>query len=78
MRMIALVGTAAAALSAATFFAGPADAERICRQVCDDGFCRTQCVERGDRLYDRDYDRGYYRRPGIELHVPGVGVDIDR
>jgi hypothetical protein len=84
MRMITLIATTAAALSAATLLAGPANADQICRRVCDDGFCRTRCVERGDRLYlydrDRDYDRDYYhhRRPGVELHVPGAGIEIGR
>ena len=30
----------------------PASADRICKKVCHEGFCRSQCVERGDRLYD--------------------------
>ena len=53
-------------------------------RVCDDGFCRSRCVDRGDRLYmydrDSDYrDRGYYhRRPGFELYGPGFGVEVER
>jgi hypothetical protein len=82
MRMITLMGTAAAALTAAMLFAAPASAERVCRQVCDGGFCRTHCFDRGDRLYlyDRDRDDYYYRhhRPGVGIHGPGFGVDIGR
>jgi hypothetical protein len=57
MRMITLMGTAAAALTAATLLAAPASADRVCRQTCDDGFCRTRCFDHGDRLYMYDRDR---------------------
>ena len=82
MRMITLMGTAAAALTAATLLAAPASADRVCRQTCDEGFCRTRCFYRGDRLYmyDRDRDDYYYHRhrPGIGIYGPGFGVDIGR
>ncbi len=80
MRIITLIGTIAATLTAATILVGPANADQICRRVCDEGFCRTRCVERGDRyLYDRDSDYYYYhRRPGVEFHGPGFGVEIGR
>ena len=70
MRMITLMGTAAAALTAATLFAAPASADRVCRQVCDGGLY----------LYDRDRDDYYHRhhRPGVGIYGPGVGVDIGR
>jgi hypothetical protein len=45
MRSITLMGTAAVVLTATTLLAVPASAERICRQVCDEGFCRSRCVE---------------------------------
>jgi hypothetical protein len=81
-RTLTLMGTAAAALTAATLLATPASAERVCRQSCDDGFCRTRCFDRGDRLYmyDRDRDDHYYHshRPGIGVYGPGFGVDIGR
>jgi len=51
MRPITLMGTVAAVLSVTTLLTVPASAERICRQVCDEGFCRSRCIERGDRLY---------------------------
>jgi len=44
MRSITLMGTAAVVLSVTTLLAVPASAERICRQVCDEGFCRSRCV----------------------------------
>ena len=81
MRSITLMGTAAVVLSATTLLAVPASAERICRQVCDEGFCRSRCVERGDRLYMYDRDRDYYyhhRRPGVEFNGPGFSVDVGR
>jgi hypothetical protein len=82
MRMITLMGTAAAALTAATLLVTPASADRVCRQSCDDGFCRTRCFDHGDRLYmyDRDRDDYYYHRhrPGIGVYGPGFGVDIGR
>ena len=40
MRSITLMGTAAVVLSATTLLAVPTSAERICRQVCDEGFLR--------------------------------------
>jgi hypothetical protein len=85
MRTITLMGAAAAALvTAATLIATPASADRVCRQSCDGGFCRTRCFDRGDRLYlydrDRDRDDFYYRhrRPGVGIYGPGFGVDIGR
>ena len=44
MRSITFMGTVAAVLTATTLLAVPANAERICRQVCDEGFCRTRCA----------------------------------
>jgi hypothetical protein len=75
MRSITLMGTAAAVL---TLLAVPASAERICRQVCDEGFCRSRCVDSSDRLYMYDRDRDYHRRPGVEFHGPGFNVDVGR
>ena len=80
MRSITLMGTVAAALSITTLLTVPASAERICRQVCDEGFCRSRCVERGDRLYlyDRGRDYYYHHHRGVEFHGPGFDVDVDR
>jgi hypothetical protein len=80
MSSITIVGTAAAVLTATMLLAAPASADSVCKKVCSEGSCRTTCVQRNDRLYMQDRDRGYYhhRRPGVELHGPGVGVDIGR
>ena len=78
MRSITLLGTAAVVLSATTLLAVPASADRVCHKVCNEGICKTTCVQKNDRLYMQDRDRDYYRRPGVELHGPGVGVDIER
>jgi hypothetical protein len=79
MRSITFIGTAAAILTVTTLMAVPASADRVCKQECDGGFCRSRCVERSDRLYMYDRDRDYYRhRRGVGVHVPGVDVDIRR
>ena len=78
MRSITLMGTAAVVLSATTLLVVPASAERICRQVCDEGFCQSRCIERGDRLYTYDRDRDYHRHRGDEFHGPGFHVDVGR
>ena len=61
---------------------------RVCREVCSENFCRTRCFnehehdevvrertyrDRDDRDEHRDRDRN--RRPGVELHVPGVNIE---
>jgi hypothetical protein len=80
MRMITLMGTAAAALTAVTLFAAPASADRVCHQSCDNGFCRTRCFDSGDRLYDRDRDLywRHHHRSGVGIHGPGFNVDVGR
>jgi hypothetical protein len=81
MRSCTLMGTAAAVLTATTLLAVPARAERVCHQVCDNGFCQSRCVERSDRLYmyDRDRDDYYHRHHrGIGVRGPGFDVDIGR
>ena len=79
MRSITLMGAAAVVLSATTLLAVPASADRVCKQVCDNGFCRSRCVDRGDRLYMYDRDRDYYHhRPGVGVRVPGVDINIGR
>ena len=81
MRTITLMGAAAAALmTAATLIATPASADRICKRDCDGGFCRTRCVERGDRMYmyDRDSYRHRHHEPGLGIRGPGFDVDVRR
>jgi hypothetical protein len=79
MRSITLMGAAAVVLSATTLMAVPASADRVCKQVCENGFCRSRCVDRGDRLYMYDRDRDYYHhRRGVGVRVPGVDINIGR
>jgi hypothetical protein len=60
-----------------------ANAEQVCRQVCDNGTCISKCVEHPDagvvvREHDEYRDRDRDRGPGVDVHVPGVNVDIGR
>jgi hypothetical protein len=75
----------AAGLDFLSLLSTAANADRVCRRVCDDGFCQSRCVDRGltvHRFEGRDgwRDRDYYRdrRPGLEFHVPGVGIELGR
>jgi hypothetical protein len=53
-----------------------ASAERVCRELCDGGTCVQRCVEHDDTVVI-DRDRGPPRdRPGIDVQVPGVGIEI--
>jgi hypothetical protein len=61
MRTIMFMAAAAAALTA---FAAPADAERVCRQVCAAGFCQTQCFDSGDHIYLDKRDRDFFDQHG--------------
>ena len=64
MRAITIMTTAAGALAAALFFAPSANAERICRQVCDQaGFCQSICVE-DDHVFLDNADKDFYLRHG--------------
>jgi hypothetical protein len=78
MRSITLLGTVAAVLTTTTLLAVPARADRVCHKVCDEGSCRSTCVERSDRVYMHDRDYYHHRRPGVELQGPGVGIDVGR
>lgn len=88
MRTITFIGTVVAGLTAATFFAVPASAERICSRVCDGGICRSHCAERGigigvgadrdDRrlfLYHRDGDDRRFDRDRDDRRVHHDGDD---
>ncbi len=70
MRAIVLTTAAAAALTA---IAATAHAERICRQVCEEGFCRTQCFDSDDHIYLDNRDRNFY----FEHGRPDVFMDRD-
>jgi hypothetical protein len=69
-----LVGMAAAALW--FVFSQAADAERICKDVCNNGICVSRCVNNpnGDEMIIREHDRGL----GVELRAPGADVDVGR
>jgi hypothetical protein len=73
-----LIGMATAALWFALSHA--ANAERVCRQVCDGGTCVSKCVDHPDSdviIRDREHYRDH-PDAGVDVHVPGVGVDIGR
>ena len=64
-----LIGVATAALWFALSHA--ANAERICREVCDHGTCVSRCVHRPDAdviIRDR----------GFDIDAPAGGVEIRR
>ena len=64
MRLITIIATASGALAAAFIFAPRANAERICRQVCDEaGFCQSVCVE-NDHVFLDNSDKDFYLRHG--------------
>jgi len=67
-----LIGAATAAMWFGLSYA--AHAERVCKQVCEHGTCVSKCVEHPDSgvvVHEND------RAPGVDLHAPGVGVEID-
>ena len=64
MRAITIMTTAAGALAAALVFAPSANAERLCRQVCDQaGFCQSVCAE-DDHVFLDNADKDFYLRHG--------------
>ena len=68
-----LIGMAAAALW--FVFSQAANAESVCKQVCDNGTCVSKCVEHPDAdVVIHEHDRG----PGVQLRGPGVDVDVGR
>jgi hypothetical protein len=86
MRAFGVAGATAAVLTTTLLFVGPANADRVCREVCNAGICKSRCVERGDRLYmheerwrGRDHDRsGVELRGRRGMHRPGVDIEINR
>jgi hypothetical protein len=64
MRAITIMTTAAGALAAALAFAPSANAERLCRQACDQaGFCQSVCVE-DDHVFMDNAEKDFYLRHG--------------
>jgi hypothetical protein len=77
-----LIGVATAALWFALSHA--ANAEQVCKQVCDNGTCVSKCVDHPDSgVIVRDHDDDSYRDhpasgPGVDVQAPGIGVQIGR
>jgi hypothetical protein len=69
-----LMSTAAIGLIA-TLLTVPAHADRVCRKVCHEGFCKSECVSSGPRLYMHEGERYYHRH---DMHRPGMNVEINR
>jgi hypothetical protein len=61
VRTIMLIAATAAALTASV---SVADADRICRQVCAEGFCQTQCVDNNDHIFLDNNDKNFYYEHG--------------
>ena len=71
-----LIGVATAALWFALSHA--ANAERICRQVCDNGTCVSRCVQRPDSdVIVREREPRHHDR-GFDIDTPAGGVTIGR
>lgn len=72
-----LIGMATAALWFVLSHA--ANAERICREVCDHGSCVSRCVQRPDSdgfVREREHWRHHDR--GFDLDAPAGDVEIRR
>ena len=72
-----LIGVATAALWFA--LSHVANAERICREVCDHGTCVSRCVHHPDAdLIIRDREHWQDRDRGFDIDAPAGGVVIRR
>jgi hypothetical protein len=60
MRKIGIMATAAGAFAAAFAFAPRANADRVCHQVCEAGFCQFVCVDEKDRVFLDNSDKNIY------------------
>jgi hypothetical protein len=72
-----LIGMATAALWFVLSHA--ANAERTCRQVCDNGSCVSRCVSRPDSeviVHEREQSR--HRDRGFDVDTPAGDVEIRR
>ncbi len=81
MRMIFnALAVAATVIGAAALLSPQAYAERVCKKECSEGVCKERCVETTERDRDRvtieHRDERHDDRPGVELRVPGVGVEV--
>jgi hypothetical protein len=76
-----LLGMAAAALW--FVFSQAANAERVCKEVCDSGTCVSRCMNDSDDSViiherDRDRERTPDRGPDARLRAPGGDTDVAR
>ena len=92
MRMLTSLAFAAAAVVSVAFVPQTASADKVCHEECARGVCRQECVEtegrgredRAEHREDRREGRGEERReerregPGVELRLPGVGIEVGR
>ena len=86
LKSLILVAGTAATLA---FIPQAANADKVCKEVCSAGVCRQDCIEtegrgdrregvREDRREDRREERREERKPGVELRVPGVDLQLGR
>ena len=78
MRTLPLIAAATfATLLATSQFA---NAERVCKERCEGGTCVQKCVESEPDVVvrEREHVRPEERehRPGIDLRLPGVNIDV--
>jgi hypothetical protein len=68
----------ATVIGAATLLSPQAHADRVCKQECSAGVCKEQCVETKDRdrVTIEHREERHEDRPGVDIKVPGVGVEI--
>ena len=93
MRLFNILAIAATVAATAALIPQKASADRVCRQECSGPICQERCVEtegrggqregregREERREQRHDERGEGRGrgPGIELRVPGGGIEIGR
>ena len=72
------------ALAVAAALSPAANAQRVCKEVCNGPICKQECIEtegrgerREERREDRREERREERRPGIELRIPVPDVRIE-
>ena len=92
MRLFNILSIAATMASAALLIPQKANADRVCQQECVGPVCQERCVEResrresweGRETREERRDRRYEERDegrgqgGVELRVPGGGIEIGR
>jgi hypothetical protein len=72
-----LIGMATAALW--FMLAHAANAERLCREVCDNGSCVSRCVSRPDSeviVHEREQSR--HHDHGLDVDTPAGDIEIHR